>query len=235
MQKQNSQSGFILPVTLFLLSCVLLWGSVLLQTLTSQYEADNGIVYTEQSRLLAYSGWNLALQQLDTDGSLEPLQIEKRSGFAEVTMEQREASNEIAVSSVSNAGGYLRTVEGSVRLLCLPWDNMAEWQLTGTLNDIEEPSVYCTGESQMILNQSVNVPLAIQNSFNQPVNVSVTEPVYCDVLYISGNLNVEAPLEAEAVYVSGQINGAEQIISDCIAENYTGTMDYRVQVIARSV
>jgi len=81
MQKQNSQSGFILPVTLFLLSCVLLWGSVLLQTLTSQYEADNGVVYSEQSRLLAYSGWNLALQQLDTDGSLEPLQIENGAGL----------------------------------------------------------------------------------------------------------------------------------------------------------
>ncbi|MBR4944242.1 MAG: hypothetical protein IKZ26_02380 [Peptococcaceae bacterium] len=230
----RKQSGYILPMTLLLLSCVLLWGSGLLYMMTNQYSTSDGLVKQEQSRLLAKSGWNLALHQLDTSGSMEDICLEKNSGSVQVTMEPA-GSSLVQIVSSADAGDYLRTVEGTVRVLEIPWAETADWVLTEQMDSLEEASIYCSAEHQMLLKESVAVPLAIQGIDNEPVAVTVSEPVSCSVLYIHGDLYVEAALEAEAVYVSGNIYGIEQIASSYITEQCIGETDYRVQVTERII
>ncbi len=234
MSDRRSQGGYILPITLLVLSCTLLWGSALLLTLSDQYAASNDIVKQEQSRLLAYSGWNLAIQQLDEAGTIADLQIQKDAGYAEVAFEQEEP-NLIHIHSSANAGGYLKEVQGTIRLLKLPWDEITDWVLTEDWKSISEPSVYCSTDTNIVLDQSIQQPLAISSLDNVPVSVAVPTELQCTILYVQGDLEVEAPLQAEAVYVSGQIRGGEQINSNVIVQQYCTEPDYRVLVAERIV
>lgn len=86
--KIKEQQGHILPIMLFLLSCTMLWSSLFLLALSDQQAASNTCIRQEQSRLLAYSGWNLALQQLENGGGLEPILLENPAGQLQVQLEQ---------------------------------------------------------------------------------------------------------------------------------------------------
>lgn len=234
MRKMKNQNGYILPITLLVLSSTLLWGSVLLLTLSDQYAASNGTVRQEQSRLLAYSGWNLALYQLETSGSTEPVLLEKTAGTAEVKMQYADG-NLITVRSEAEADGYRNCVQGTVRLLQLPWDGLSGWPLTDTMQDLQEASVFISDNEQVTLADSLCQPVAISSQDNQPVTVHVADTISCSTLYVHGDLVVEAPLQAEAVYVSGQIDGLEQISSETVLQQYITAPDYRLQVVERIV
>lgn len=234
MRKIKNQNGYILPITLLVLSCTLLWGSVLLLTLSDQYAASNDTVRQEQSRLLAYSGWNLALQQLETSGSTEPVLLEKSAGTAEVQLQYAD-ENLITVQSEAEADGYRNCVQGTVRLLQLPWDDLSGWPLTDTMQDLQEASVFISDNKQITLTGSLYQPVAISSQDNQPVTVHVADTISCSTLYVYGDLVVEAPMQAEAVYVSGQINGLEQIVSETVLQRYSTAPDYRLQVVERIV
>lgn len=234
MRKMKNQNGYILPITLLVLSSTLLWGSVLLLTLSDQYAASNGTVRQEQSRLLAYSGWNLALYQLETSGSTEPVLLEKTAGTAEVQMQYADG-NVITVRSEAEADGYRNCVQGTVRLLQLPWDGLSGWLLTDTMQDLQEASVFISDNKQVTLADSLCQPVAISSQDNQPVTVHVADTISCSTLYVHGDLVVEAPLQAEAVFVSGQIDGLEQISSETVLQQYITAPDYRLQVVERIV
>ncbi len=236
MKQNRSREGYILPMTLLVLACTLLWGSALLLTLSDQYAASDDMVKHEQSRLLARSGWNLALAQLEEDGSLEDIQIEKPSGCAKAQFEPG-TENQVRIVSSAESGGYASAIEGTIRFLELPWKETEEWEISETVQNLTKPGIFCTKSRQMALNASLTQPLALISVNSQPITVSVSEPVCCTELFVHGDLIIEedAFLEADAVYVSGEITGSERITGSIVLEQYTSGTDYHVQVLERLV
>ena len=131
-----SKRGAVLPMTLLLLTCTLLWGSVLLLTLSDEYAASNELIAREQSRLLAYSGWNMALQQLETNGQQTALQLEEPAGNLQVSL-QNSTQNLIEIQAEAVSQGYRGVVTGTVRLFMLPWQELATWPIVMTLQDLQ--------------------------------------------------------------------------------------------------
>ena len=234
MKKNRSQGGYILPMTVLLLASALLWGSTLFLTLSDQYAASDAMVKQEQSRLLAKSGWNLALKQLDENGSLGAIQLEKTSGCADIVFKMEE-ENLVHIVSSAESDEYPSVVEGTVYLLQLPWVETAEWMTTESLQSLKQPGIYCSREDQMVLNTSVTQPLALTSTKNSDFTVSICEPIRCTELYVHGDLIMEedAFLEVDAVYVSGQITGNDRISGSVVQEAYTSGLDYHVQVVER--
>ena len=234
MKQNRSQGGYILPMTVLLLASALLWGSTLFLTLSDQYAASDAMVKQEQSRLLAKSGWNLALKQLDENGSLGAIQLEKTSGCADIVF-QMEEENLVHIVSSAESDEYPSVVEGTVYLLQLPWVETAEWIMTESLQSLKQPGIYCSREDQMVLNTSVTQPLALTSTKNSDFTVSICEPIRCTELYVHGDLIMEedAFLEVDAVYVSGQITGNDRISGSVVQEAYTSGLDYHVQVVER--
>lgn len=229
-----SQRGAVLPMALLLLACTLLWGSVLLLTLSDGYAASNELVAREQSRLLAYSGWNMALQQLETNGQQTALVLEESAGSVQVSL-QGLPQNLIEIQAEAVSQGYRATVTGTVRLLTLPWQEIDAWPIVMTLQESQAASLFITDEIVYELCQDCRYPLAICQKAGLPLTVQATEPITAEVLYIHGDLQVEAPLQAEAIYVSGQISGAEQISSGLVEEQSATVPSYRMQVVERKL
>ena len=229
-----SERGLVLPMTLLLLACILLWGSVLLLTLSDAYAASNELVAREQSRLLARSGWNMALQQLETTGQRTALQLEEPAGSLQVSL-QDWTENLIVIKAEAVSQGYRGTVTGTVRLLELPWQELDSWPIVVAWQDLQQASLLLTDETIYTLSHDCSYPLAISQKAGLPLTVRVTEPLTAEILYIHGDLLVEAPLQAEAVYVSGQISGAEQIVSARLVEQSATAPSYRIQVIERTL
>lgn len=221
-------------MTVLLLASALLWGSTLFLTLSDQYAASDAMVKQEQSRLLAKSGWNLALKQLDENGSLGAIQLEKTSGCADIVFRMEE-ENLVHIVSSAESDEYPSVVEGTVYLLQLPWVETAEWMTTESLQSLKQPGIYCSREDQMVLNTSVTQPLALTSTKNSDFTVSICEPIRCTELYVHGDLIMEedAFLEVDAVYVSGQITGNDRISGSVVQEAYTSGLDYHVQVVER--
>lgn len=221
-------------MTVLLLASALLWGSTLFLTLSDQYAASDAMVKQEQSRLLAKSGWNLALKQLDENGSLGAIQLEKNSGCADIVFKMEE-ENLVHIVSSAESDEYPSVVEGTVYLLQLPWVETAEWMTTESLQSLKQPGIYCSREDQMVLNTSVTQPLALTSTKNSDFTVSICEPIRCTELYVHGDLIMEedAFLEVDAVYVSGQITGNDRISGSVVQEAYTSGLDYHVQVVER--
>ncbi len=232
MKKRKSTGGYILPVTLLLLSCTLLWGSILLLALSDQYEASNELVQREQSRLLAYSGWNLALNQLKQEGKAESMMLQQEIGTTEVSVAYKD-TNLITIQSSALAGDYPKQVQGTVRLLELPWREISDWVLVESLQNVQQPSIFCSDANLVVLTESFTQPLVISSLDNQPVIVIVSDPISCDTLYVQGNLEVEAALQAEAIYVSGSITGTAFIDCQLIEQQYMTEPTYQLQVVER--
>ena len=120
MKKLTEQRGYVLASVLLLLSCTLVWGSLLLLSMSDQYAASDDLVRQEQSRLLTRSGWNLALAQLEQTGSLDTVQMDFAAGTAQAVMEQEE-SGLIRLKVESTAAGYSTGAQGVIQLVeCLP-------------------------------------------------------------------------------------------------------------------
>lgn len=232
MGELRGARGAVLPLTLFLLTCTLLWGSVLVLTLSDAYAASDGLVAREQSRLLAYSGWNLALQQLDADGGKDPLQLAQPAGTVQVSLQDGEQGL-VYIEAEAVSHGWRSRVTGAVRVWTLPWQAVDAWPVIADLEELQEAGLLLTGERIYRLDTHCQAPLAISQREGLPLTVQVTAPLTADILYIHGDLLVEAPLCAEAVYVSGQIYGAAQIDSAHLAERYATVPSYRIQVVER--
>lgn len=233
MRKWKKQNGYILPMMLFFLACTMLWGSLLLLTLSDGYAASEELVRQEQSRLLAWSGWNMALQQLETSGSLESICINQEAGRAQVQL-QETAENQISIQSEAYAGSVKKKVSGCVQLLEFPWSQVADWQIAESVETVQQPSIIVAKEDTFALDISCSYPLAI-SAGKETLQVTVPQPVTLDICYIHGDLLVEAPMVANAVCVSGHIIGAEQIESEQIMEENQGIAGYRVLVTEREV
>lgn len=120
MKKLTEQRGYVLASVLLLLSCTLVWGSLLLLSMSDQYAASDDLVRQEQSRLLTRSGWNLALAQLEQTGSLDTVQMDFAAGTTQAVMEQEE-SGLIRLKVESTAAGYSTGAQGVIQLVeCLP-------------------------------------------------------------------------------------------------------------------
>lgn len=119
MRKWMEQRGYVLASVLLLLSCTLVWGSLLLLSLSDQYAASDDLVRQEQSRLLTRSSWNLALAQLEQDGSLDAVQMELPTGTAQAVMECGE-SGLIQLQVEGTAAGFHTEAQGVVQLVECP-------------------------------------------------------------------------------------------------------------------
>lgn len=232
--KWKQQDGSILPVTLLVLASVLLWGSIQLLSLSDQYAASSDLIRQEQSRLLAQSGWNLALQQLETEGSVESILLEPKAGTVQVEMTTLE-SNRIQIRSDAESGGYSNHIQGIVRILTVPWLETRQWQVAENGETLSMESWLYTEEDTIVLPNLVQQSLAIGAQCGQPIQVIVREPVSCKKLYVDGDLRVEAALKAESICVSGSIVGAEQIACERIREGYTEEPGYRLLLEERNL
>lgn len=154
MRKLKEQRGYVLASVLLLLSCTFVWSSLLLLSLSDQYAASNDLVQQEQSRLLTRSGWNLALAQLEQNGSLDSVQMELPTGTTKATMECDE-SGLVHLQVESIAAGYHTAAQGVIQLEeCLPEESETE----PTVEDngkIEEPTE--SVEQEKVLGYRVQV------------------------------------------------------------------------------
>lgn len=230
MKKLTEQKGYVLLWVLFLLSVTMLWGSLLLLNTSDQYEVSNGRVREEQSQLLARSGWNLALQQLETTGGLEPVVLETRLGSAQATVKQDNAGFlQLAVASAVEECKVM--LEGQLQLAAFPWSEVQQWPIIEKDRPWDEPGCVLSSGQQYVLERSSLQPIAITTSYGEPVTVLVQEPIELDCVYIYGNLELSAPLKAEAVYISGQISGMEWLDCAQVVEAVSAPLCYRVQVM----
>lgn len=227
----TGEAGYILPVVLFFFACTLLWGALFLLTLSDRYAAEHELLFREQSRLLAYSGWNLALQQLETEGDLQEIVLERPEGTARTTL-QSVAENRVAVQATAEAGDCRSVVQGTVQLMRLPWAEVCRWTIAdGPLS--QEPGLLLATDGCYTLRESCAQPLAICAADGAPVEVCVDAPLSVDVLYVDGNLTLEAPLAANVIYLSGELRGAEQLLNPSAVRAYAGESGYRIEVLER--
>lgn len=203
MKKLTEQKGYVLLWVLFLLSVTMLWGSLLLLNTSDQYEVSNGRVREEQSQLLARSGWNLALQQLETTGGLEPVVLETRLGSVQATVKQDNAGFlQLAVASAVEECSVL--LEGQLQLAAFPWPEVQQWPIMEKNRPWDEPGLHFKQRSTICVGTQQFAADSHYTSYGAPVTVLVQEPIELGCVYIYGNLELSAPLKAEAVYISGK-------------------------------
>lgn len=234
MTKLAGQGGFILLFTLFLLSCTMLWGSLVILGLSDQYDASNDVIGEEQSRLLAYSGWNLALAQLETEGNLVPIVQEESAGTLQVALAEDD-SGIVSIVAKGVAGDNKNNVNGKVRLQASVWPEVLEWPVVQNLQEIQEPSRILINKKQYQLTENCTQPIAIGAINREPVHVEITKPLSMEALYIDGDLYVYAPLQVVTLCVSGQITGLENIDCEQIVSANEPSLHYRVEVLERNI
>lgn len=114
MSENRHTAGYVLPLTVFLLLCTILWGSILMLTLSDTHASGVRQVAQVQSRLLARSGWNLALAHVQNGDGAQNFTLSRGDGTISVTMQETPAG--IGIRSTGNVNGQLRTVSGTVVL-----------------------------------------------------------------------------------------------------------------------
>ena len=106
----------MLLFVLFFLCCMLLCSSVLVLNLSNQFQASSEMVQKEQSRLLSYSGWNLALEQLQLYGTAESIQRTPSGGELVVEFQKSSiAPSAWEIVSTGTSGVYSRKTSGIVQ------------------------------------------------------------------------------------------------------------------------
>ncbi len=223
--------------SIFFLSCALLCSSVLVLTLSDRYASGNEAVEKEQSRLLAYSGWNMALEQLQLYGKIDAIAEAPMIGTVDVKMtavSSKQAT--VSVEALGTVGDYKRTVTGTVQYFPFPFADTAAWGVIDTIAEHDEAAILLVDDSQYELQDSCTQPLGITSAEDTAISVAVIDEITVDDLYICGNLIVgeDASLQAETIYVSGEIFGTEQIVCEAIYSHYTDTVPYQVRVQDRT-
>ena len=107
---------------------MLLCSSVLVLNLSNQFQASSEMVQKEQSRLLAYSGWNLALEQLQLYGTAESIQRTLLDGELVVEFQKSSiAPSAWEIVSTGTSGVYSRNTSGIVQCFYLPFAHTETW------------------------------------------------------------------------------------------------------------
>lgn len=235
--KLKEQNGYILLFTIFFLCCALLCTSVLMLNLSDRYAASNEAVEKEQSWLLARSGWNLALEQMQLEGCIDAIQLVQPTGTIDVSItESSTASASWQVEAKGSAGVYQRTASGIVQCFPFPFAGTGQWSVIAQDAAITEASILLAEDTYYTLQGNYSSSLGI-TSADAAVSVEVVEDVSAVDLYIYGDLSVaeDAVLTAEYIYVSGEIYGAEQISCAGMYSHYTDALPYQIRVLERSV
>ena len=211
-------------------------GSVLIADLTDQYAASNEAVQREQSRLLAYSGWNVALAELQQSGGGSPLQEETSAGMFTVDMEQHGTKPAVwEVQAIGASGIYKRMVSGLVQCISFPFSGTETWNVREPGDVSLGASILLLEDTTYCLQESYGAPLGITSAQQLPVTVEVADDITVDTLCIFGDLYVSGSLTASALYVTGDIAGTGQI--DCGAQysGYESGPLYQIRVLERTV
>ncbi len=233
MQQQN---GYVMVFVLFFLCCMLLCGSVLTVNLSEQFAASNEAVQKEQSRMLARSGWNLALEQLQLYGLTDAIQSVVSSGEIAVFMEP--SSTAIAawnIEAEGTSGVYHRKASGTVQCFPFPFAGTEAWAVIDTLAQQEDAGILLLNERDYQLSEHCSYPLGITSVNHTPMLVAVNDTITVSELYIYGDLIVNEALTADAIYVTGTITGADLIQCDTQVSGYSGAIPYQIRVLERTI
>ena len=236
MQKLQQQNGYVLVFVLFFLCSMLLCGSVLAMNLSEQFAASNEAVQKAQSRLLANSGWNLAIEQLQLYGKPDEIQSTQISGDIAVEIEPSDtapAAWNINAEGVS--GMYHRNATGIVQCFLFPFTNTGNWSILETLDEAYEAGILLANGSNYLLSTDFHYPLGIASEDGMPVTVTVEDAITVSELYISGDLLVNGELKADSVYVTGTVTGREKIQCNELISNYQADIPYQVRVLERNI
>jgi hypothetical protein len=233
--KLQQQNGYVLLFVLFFLSCTLLCSSVLVLNLSHQIQASSESVEKEQSRLLANSGWNLALEQLQLYGITDDIVRMQEHGVLSAQM--RESENRTAaweIVSTGSVGTYERTATGVVQCFALPFSQTTDWPVLDSIALQAQEGILLVEDSAYRLDTNCAYPLGITSANRMPLVVEVTDEIVAQQLYIYGDLYVSGTLMADALYVSGEIHGAEQIQCDNVYSGYANDIPYQTRVLERT-
>lgn len=213
---------------------MLLCGSVLAFNLSDQFAASNEAVQKEQSRLLAYSGWNLALEQLQLYGQTDCVERAVDSGTVSVSFcESSTALSAWEIVSTGEAGVYHKTVSGIVQCFLFPFAETADWPVAASLQELTSAGILLVEDSEYRLDADCSYPIGIAAASGRSIAVSVQDEITVDVLYVSGDLFVSEPLHAEKLYVTGEIY--EEDLIDCahICSGWEEPIPYQIRVLQR--
>ena len=232
-EKRSVSDGFALPIALFFLGITILWGNLTLIDVSDQYEIGDWAIQREQSRWLAYSGWNLALQQLEMSGTIHTTTYSTEAGDITIVCTQKE-NRQMQISSMGKASSARKLVQGTVQLQSFPnWIPWKTWnQEKQPVTGQEETLLWITEETYALVGNEIS-SLAIGSAYGQPLCVSVSQPLHVKRLYIDGDLNISAPLIAEKIVVSGTIQGKTYLECPEIKEQDVAKIEYQTNVIAR--
>lgn len=225
----------MLIFVLFFLCCTLLCGSVLALNLSQQFQSGSEAVQEEQSCLLARSGWNLALEQMQLSGSTDMIQFTTDSGT--VSVEFTESANAIAaweIEATGTAGEYNRTVSGIVQCIAFPFAHTADWPVLESIHEQTEASILLVADSVYTLQSDCTYPLGIASDDDIPIVVEVTEEMDANALYIHGDLHVSGLLTADCIYITGEIDGMDFIQCDDIYIGADLDTLYQIRVLERN-
>ena len=224
----------MLLFVLFFLCCMLLCSSVLVLNLSNQFQASSEMVQKEQSRLLAYSGWNLALEQLQLYGTAESIQRTPSGGELVVEFQKSSiAPSAWEIVSTGTSGVYSRNTSGIVQCFYLPFAHTETWPVVETLQGQTDAGIILPEEEIYYLQSDCMYGLGIASVNQMPITVAVTEEIQADALYIHGDLHVSGTLTANCIYVSGEISGAEDIQCDAVYQGCAADMLYQIRVLER--
>lgn len=221
---------------LFFLSAALLCGSVLAANLSEQLAVSQEAVQKEQSRLLARSGWNLALEQMQLYGTVDPVSLERSTGEIVISAEVYDVQTAMwNVTAQGRAGVYNRTASGVVQCFPFPFAHTTGWDVITDVQDQNGADILLVDDSMYQLCTDCAYPLGITSARQEPVTVEIADTRTVSELYIYGNLHVSGALTAEKIYVTGTISGAEQIQCDVQREGCIDEMLYQIRVQERTI
>lgn len=227
----RNRSGYVLPLTVFLLLCTLLWGSVLMLTLSDTHAAGTRQVAQVQSRLLARSGWNLALQQLQTGTVPGSFTLQRGDGTIAVTM--KDSASGVQVQATGSVRQQERVVSGTVQRRQIPWREVCSWAVVQNPDERDEAAICFCREATYELHNTAEYPLALAGE--GALSVAVTEPVRLQALYIDGDLNLQAPLDVETLCVTGTVSGEEYLTCGECMDGFGTEPGYVLQVRNRNI
>ena len=208
--------------------------SVLVLNLSHQIQASNESVEKVQSRLLANSGWNLALEQMQLYGATDDIvRIQEYGSLSAQIHESESITSAWEIVSVGSAGAYERTASGIVQCFALPFAQTTDWPVLDSIASQAHEGILIVDESEYYLNVDCAYPLGITSANRIPLLVEVTDEIIAHQLYIYGDLHVSGTLTADELYVSGEIYGTEQIKCDNIYSGCANDIPYQMRVLER--
>ncbi len=236
-RKLYQQDGYVLVFVLFFLCCTLLCCSVLGVTLSEQFIASKEAVQKEQSRMLARSGWNLALEQLQMYGTANEIQSVQPSGEIAVSITCSDTDSATwNIIAEGSSGAYRRMASGFVQCFSLPFSDTRNWPVINTLESQDDAGILLLADSVCQLSENCDYPLGITSVYAIPVTVEVHEKIKASTLYIYGDLLVSGSLSADSVYITGTVTGAENIQCEHLVSAYVDEeIPYQIRVLKRSI